>query len=443
MNTLILNHGIAYIDHSLKKRTIFIKGEKIVRITESPYKPSKNNHETVLDCQNQWILPGIIDPHVHFRTPGQEYKEDWDTASKAALAGGITTVLDMPNTNPPTTTQKQIQEKIAIAQKLSRVNFGFHIGASHNNFDELMNVQNAASIKIYFGSTTGNLLVNNHQYIKKIIQNTRIPLLFHAENELLIQNNLKKNLNFNHYQIHGIIRNQKVAFSAVQQILKLIQKSQIKAYFCHITTKKEFLKIKKAKKNQTIYCEITPHHLFCNENIYQKIGHFAKVNPPLRPEKDRLFLYHAFLNNEIDIIGTDHAPHLEQEKQQNYQKSPSGSPGLEIMLPLLLNEVHKKKLKIQYLVKKTSENPALFFLIKNKGKIKPYYDADLTLVNPNKKHTIEKNKLYTKCKWSLFDKKIVFGKIETTIILGKIAYHQEKFMPMLGKHIYYKNSTLA
>ena len=439
MKTLILNNGLVYVDGQLRKRSIFIRGHKITFIRESAFIPSKKENITILNCQSKWILPGLIDPHVHFRVPGAPHKEDWLTGSQAALAGGVTTVLDMPNTNPPTTTQERLEEKKTLVQKSCWINFGFHVGACSSNIETLHNMHSFASVKIYFGSSTGNLLFNNLDSLKKHIFKVKQPFAFHAEKESLIQENLKKGIDLNHYKAHGQIRNTKVAVSAVQEILKFFENSSSKLYFCHISTKQEFLAIQKAKKKQPIFCEITPHHLFLNETAYQKNHHFAKVNPPLRDESNRNFLYQALPKNKIDVVATDHAPHLKSEKKQPYTKAPSGVPGLETMLPLLLNEITKKHLTIQQVIQLTCENPASFFNIKNKGKIQPSYDADLTIILPHVQQTLGTEGFYTKCNWSPFQGQRVSGLIETTIVLGNIVYHKKRFFPTLGKAVEYEN----
>ncbi len=418
MNTILLTNGLIYINGELKKLNLFLKNKKIAGISPNNFKANK-----IIDCKGKWILPGLIDPHVHFRCPGSEHKEDWTSGSKAAVSSGITTVIDMPNTNPPTTTYERLCQKREIVKKSSLVNYGFHFGATINNLKELQKVSNIASIKIYFGSTTGNLLVKNPKVISKIMEYTKVPLTIHAEDELLIQKNLinLKQTNLNP-SIHNQIRNEEVAYSAVKKIIDLAKPYNPKLYFCHVSTEKEVKLIQKAKTAMTVYCEATPHHLFLNETILNKIGNLGKVNPPIRSEENRLYLYNALSNNLIDTIGTDHAPHLISEKDSDYLNAPAGIPGLETLLPLLLTEVNNNKLTISQIVRYTSENPANIFSIKNKSIIKLGYDADLVIVDPIIKYSISSNKLFSKSKWTPFNDYKVMGKVIKTIVLGSVVY---------------------
>ncbi len=422
------------LNGKLRKRNLLIEGKSTMGISETPYQDGN-----IIDCKGQWILPGAIDPHVHFRTPGGEHKEDWKTGSKAAVAGGITTVLDMPNTNPPTTTSERLNEKRKIAKANSLCNFGFYFGASINNLDEIEKINNIAAIKIYFGSTTGNLLVNDSHYLTDLIKKTRFPLAFHAENEALMKKNISKikDLNKAGARIHGVIRDEEVARSAVEEIIALANDHNVKIYLCHVSTQREFELIERAKQSMDIYCEVTPHHLFLNEELLDRIGHFGKVNPPLRKEVDRKFLYNALIDGRIDTIGTDHAPHLKKEKMQEYLKAPSGLPGLETMLPLLLTEVYHGNLTIDRLAQLTGGNTAKFFSLKNKGSLAPGYDADIVVVNPDKSYSLTSERLYTKVGWNPFEGRTLYGEIDQTIVLGQLAYKRGRFFSVHGEEVKY------
>jgi len=434
MKSLALINGKVYLDGRLQNKNLLIRGEKIAEIGESIY-----DSDMSLDCTGMWVLPGGIDPHVHFRTPGMEQKEDWVSGSKAAAKGGITTVLDMPNTNPSTTNKIRLAEKRAIAGRDSIINFGFHFGATDDNLEKIIEIQEVASIKVYFGSTTGNLLVNEESYLEKVIKGTKLPITFHAEDETLIRENREKvkRSNLAQWQLHGMIRNRDVAVSAVQKILKLMKPYDKKAYFCHISTRKEHELIKQAKENGDIYCEATPHHLLLNEEILESIGNFGKVNPPLRKEEDRKYLYQALVNGEIDTIGTDHAPHLKDEKKRDYDHSPSGIPGVETAIPLLLTEVINNRLSLPQFVKLTSQNAVHIFSIKDKGLIQPGYDADLMVIDPAKKDEIRGNKLITKVGWTPFEGAKIEGQVITTIVMGSIAFTNDKFLTTAGTEVNY------
>ncbi len=434
MMKLFLKNAYVYLDGELKKKNILIAGKKIVKISESSIQQGQH-----IDCEGKWVLPGAIDPHVHFRCPGMEHKEDWHSGSKAAAAGGVTTVLDMPNTNPPTTTMDFLNEKRNIARSASIINFGFHFGVSNDNLEHIKSIQNVASLKVYYGSSTGNLLVNNPAYLINIFKNTNLPILFHAENEELINKN-KQSLKQHspaHTKIHNIIRDEEVARSAVEEIIALSEPYPIPIYFCHVSCQSELNLILEAKKNRRIYCEVTPHHLFLNESIFDEIANFAKVNPPLRNETNRNFIYQSLLSDQIDTIATDHAPHLKEEKEKDYFQAPAGMPGIETIMPLMLTEVHHKQLTISQLIKYTAESSSSIFSIKNKGKIAIDYDADIIIVNPEKKYEISSEKLYSKAKWSPFEGKTVVGEIEKTIVLGQLVYDMGQFYSAQGEEINY------
>ncbi len=434
MAKLILNNGLILLDNELKKRNLLIENKTIAGISETPYEGGN-----IINCSDQWVLPGAIDPHVHFRTPGGEHKEDWKTGSKAAVAGGITTVLDMPNTNPPTTTSERLNEKRKTANSNSLCNYGFYFGASINNLDEIEKINNIAAIKIYFGSTTGSLLVNDSHYLTELIKRTRFPLAFHAENEALMKKNISKLKDINKAgpRIHGVIRDEEVARSAVEEILALAKDHKVTIYLCHVSTQREFELIERAKQSMDIYCEVTPHHLFLNEELLDRIGHFGKVNPPLRKEKDRKFLYDALIHGKIDTIGTDHAPHLKKEKMQDYLKAPSGMPGLETMLPLLLTEVYHGNLAVGQLAQLTGGNAAKIFSLKNKGSLSPGFDGDLMIIHPNKSYSITSERLYTKVGWNPFEGQTLYGEVDQTIVLGQLAYKQGTFFDVHGEEVTY------
>jgi len=341
-------------------------------------------------------IPGIIDPHVHFRTPGAEYKEDYRSGSAAALAGGVTYVLDMPNTNPATTTEADLDWKIRETEKIAgnysssersesrsaifvgisrqaravnSLKFGFNFGATNNNLEEIKKVEDKiASIKVYFGSSTGNLLVNDLKIIEKMMQETTKVITVHAEDEELIQKNTKKYEGQADPKIHSLIRNPETAASAVEKLLNLVRKTNHPVYFCHISTKDEVELIKKAKaEGLPVYAEVTPHHLFLDESAYDKWGNFVKVNPPIRSKDHVKALWDAIDAGIIDCLGSDHAPHLPEEKKQGYWQAPSGIPGVETLLPLILNAVNEGKLTMEKLIELTSTNASRIFGLDNAG----------------------------------------------------------------------------
>ncbi|MCL5094244.1 MAG: dihydroorotase [Patescibacteria group bacterium] len=373
-------------------------------------------------------LPGIVDPHVHFRTPGGEHKEDFQTGSSSALAGGVKFVLDMPNTNPATTTkealewkEKQIEVLYSHSgdQRESRIinkeesadpgqarmtnseesclNFGFHFGATNDNLEKIKKVEEEiASIKVYFGSSTGDLLVNDLEVLEKLMIETSKIITVHAEDEEIIQKNIAKYRDTNRPEIHSLIRDPDSAASAVEKLLKLVKKTGHKVYFCHISTRDEIDLIRKAKnEGLPVYAEATPHHLFLDDSAYKKWGNFVKVNPPLRSQEHVEALWEAVHDGTIDCLGSDHAPHLPKEKEQDYWLAPSGIPGTETMLPLMLNAVNEERLSLDRLIELMSTNPVNIFGLDVSDK-KTIVGLDLT-----KEVKIEE--LHSKCGWSPYE----------------------------------------
>lgn len=382
----------------------------------------------VIDCTGLTLLPGLIDGHVHFREPGFAYKEDWQTGSRAAAKGGVTTVLDMPNTNPPTTDQESLDSKRMLARK-SIVNYGFHFGATVENINLIKSIKRIAGVKIYFGSTTGNLLLNNLADLKKLFPNSDQLFLVHAEDEQVIKKNQEKYKNKNNPIIHTKIRTPEAASRAVTLLLDLIEETGARVHFCHISTAKELELIADAKqKGLKVTCEVTPHHLFLTEDEYEKQGNFVKMNPPLRTEKDRESLWQGIKKGIIDTIATDHAPHSREEKERDYWQAPAGVPGLETVLALLLNEVNKGTLTIEELMKLTSGNPAKIFNLSKKGKIEEGFDADLVLVDLSLEKEVNNKDLETKCGWSPFQGRKLKGWPVKTIIRRNLVFDSPQIL---------------
>ncbi|MFW6014216.1 MAG: dihydroorotase [Candidatus Nanoarchaeia archaeon] len=373
------------VDESIKD--ILIVDGKIKKIEHNI-----ENNEDFIDIKENYVLPGIIDPHCHFREPGMTHKEDFLTGSASAAAGGITTFLDMPNTNPPTTTVKLLDEKRELAKK-SIVNYGFHFGAAKGNSDEIKKTTNIASTKLFMNASTGMLMIEDEKEIKEIFYSSKMVSV-HAEDKM------------------------------VEKALKLSQETGCSLYLCHISKKEELEVIKKYKNTgkSKIFVEVTPHHLFFNETIDR--DNFTKMKPPLRTEEDRQALWEAIESGLVDTIGTDHAPHTIEEKNQ--EGPVYGVPGSETLLPLLLNEVNRNQLSLTKVIRLCCHNPAMIFKIKNKGFLEPGYDADLTVVDMNLEKEINKRNLFTKCKWSPFEGRILKGFPSITIVKGKIAFENKK-----------------
>lgn len=360
-------------------------------------------------------IPAPIDPHVHFRTPGGEHKENFDSGTAAALAGGYTCVLEMPNTNPPTTTEKELDWKIKRAKDLPIV-CGFHFGATKDNLPEIKKVEERiASIKIFFGSSTGELLLNDLAVIEKIMRETKKIITVHGEDEDVIQENIKKHGHLNEPKIHNLVRHPKAAASAIEKLLKLVKKTGHPIYFCHVSTRGELELIKGAKKDGLpVYAEATPHHLFLDETEHSNWGNFVKVNPPLRHKDDTLALWEAVRDGTIDAIGSDHAPHLPSEKDQSYWQAPSGIPGVETTLPLLFDASTRGLISIDKIIELTCVGPAKIFGIN-------LCDSETTIDLSLRKKVNKKN-LKTKCGWTPYEGMELAGWPIKTKVLGKTVY---------------------
>ena len=385
MSILIKNCRIIVKDKVYSKN-IFIKNNKIAKITSKVIFAN-----STIDAKNNFVMPGLIDCHVHFREPGLTHKEDFLTGSMAAAKGGITAFLDMPNTIPPTTSISDLAEKRRLAAK-SVVNYGFHFGAASDNISEIKKAKNIASVKLYMDYTTGDLKLEDFEVINEVLKASRITVV-HAEDE-----NLK---------------------NAVEFMAKSKIKNQL--HVAHVSSEKELDYAKKNRIKGQITAEVTPHHLFMNEKDLQELGAFAEMKPRLKTEHDQKALWLGIQNGMVDAIASDHAPHLKEEKEKaNY---PFGVPGVETTLPLLLDAFNKNMITLPMITKLCCENPAKIFRIKNKGFLKEGYDADLVIVDLEQRQAVRNEDLLTKCKWSPYDGRILKGWPITTILNGNVIYN--------------------
>ncbi len=354
-----------------------------------------------LENRDLLALPALIDPHVHFRVPGHGDKEDWPSGARAAMAGGVTTVFDMPNNIPPVVDQRSLEHKRKIVEEQLRqcgipLRHYFYFGVTKNNSREFEKVKpQAVGLKMFMGSSTGSLLVGDPKDQEKIFQAVAeldMLLAVHAEDEAEIQRN-KSEIKDPRVEDHSKIRSREAAVKAVKQALAWAKKYGARVYFCHISTKEEVELIKEAKEEGlTVYAEVTPHHLFLNEGAYASLGALAQVNPPLRAQADNQALWQAITDGVIDTIGSDHAPHTLFDKAKPYPLSPSGVPGIETTLPLLLNACHEGRITLQKIVELTRTNAEKIFRIPSNN--------DWVVVDPTLKKAVENKNLKTKCAWS-------------------------------------------
>lgn len=375
-----------------------------------------------VDTTNLLALPALIDPHVHFRIPGGEHKEDWITAGSAAIAGGVTTVFDMPNNTPPTTNRETLEKKKAAMQKLFaqsgiHIRYKLWLGATPDNTNDIEDLRDEiVGVKIFMGASTGNLLVADYEAQKNIFKKcTELNLVaaVHAEDDEII--NAQKN-KFPNATVkdHGKIRPNIAAQTAVKKALDLARETGVTLYILHVSTAEEIELIRQAKKEGVrVFAEVTPHHLFLTEEAYETLGAKAQMNPPLRSKNDQIALWEAIKDGTIDTIGTDHAPHTLQEKTLPYPQSPSGVPGIETYLPLLLDAYNAGKITLEKIVELTHTNPKKIFGLKETD--------DWVLVDLNQVKIIKNEELKTKCGWSPFAGRELKGAPKFTI-LNNIIY---------------------
>lgn len=420
MIDFVLENGLVFMGKKLVPKTVLVKDGKIAEIDNGLFAPKQ------IDCSGKIILPGLIDAHVHFRVPGAGHKEDWKTGSEAALAGGVTTVLDMPNNNPSCTTQHNLDEKEKVALADSKCHFGMHFGAANDNLDELNCVDGAASFKVFLGSSTGNLLVTEDPILKKIFSIAKrrdLVVTVHAEDEDIIKANTAtaREQDWNHAKYHSKIRTCEAEAKSIEHALALQREIGNKLHVCHVSSAAGFELVKEAKESgASVTCEVTPHHLFLTEEATETLGNFAKMNPSLKSKEDVSAVWKGVRQGVVDFVATDHAPHTLQEKQQEYWKAPAGIPGIETMLPLLLNKVNKEELDLKKVVELCCINPSRLYKLEGKGEIKVGNDADIAIVDLTKEQTIKNGQLKTKCNWSPFATWKLRGKVERTIVAGNI-----------------------
>tara|TARA_B100001121_G_scaffold223127_1_gene196329 strand:- start:2145 stop:3452 length:1308 start_codon:yes stop_codon:yes gene_type:complete len=424
MLDLIIKNGKSFIYGELKKADVGVKDGKIYRIGQITEEAKK-----IINAEGQTILPGCIDTQTHFREPGSTDTEDLHSGSRAAIMGGITSVFEMPNTNPPTSNMREFQRKLDLAKDRMYCNYAFYFGATADNANDLARLKGldgCCGIKLFAGSSTGNLLVAEEEDIDKVFQNSSKVVAVHSEDEAILNIN-KKLIKNGDVHTHPIWRSVECAISSTRRIVKIAERYNKKAHVLHITTKEEIDFLSQHKGNITF--EITPQHLtMYAPDCYNKLGTYAQMNPPIRDKSHYDRLWYAVRNNLNDTIGSDHAPHLKTNKDKEYPNSPSGMPGVQTLLPVMLNHVNNGSLTLNQLINLVCENPVKIFGIKNKGFIKEGYDADFTIVDMNKIIEIKNENIESKCKWSPFNGDKFKGTPVATIVNGEVKMMDGKIV---------------
>ena len=420
--SLIIKNGSCYINGQLIKTDIGLSGNKIKKIGKIELNSSK-----VYDATNKIVLPGIIDTQTHFREPGSTDVEDLESGSRAAVLGGVTSLFEMPNTNPPTSNLMEFDKKLQLAKNRMHSNYAFYFGATPDNTEQLSklkDVKGCCGVKLFAGSSTGKLLVDKEADIEKVISNSDRIVSVHSEDEEILKLR-KKFIKKGDVHSHPEWRNVECAMSSTRRVVKIAERYNKKIHVLHVTTKEEVDFLAMHKKNVTF--EITPQHLtLYAPDCYDKLGTYAQMNPPLRTKEHHDRLWVAIKNNIVDVLGSDHAPHSKENENKEYPNTPSGMPGVQTIFPVMLNHVNSNKLTLEQLIKLMCENPCRIFGIKNKGYIKEGYDADLTIADMNKEVTIKNEMIVSKCGWTPFNNHKIKGFPVGTIVNGNLVMSDGK-----------------
>ena len=420
--SLIIKNGSCYINGKLTNTDIGLLGNKTKIIGEI-----KGDGLNVYDATNKLVLPGIIDTQVHFREPGSTDAEDLESGSRAAVLGGVTSLFEMPNTNPPTANLIEFEKKLKAAKNRMHSNYAFYFGATPDNTDQLKqlkNVEGCCGVKLFAGSSTGNLLVDKESDIEKVILSSDRVVSIHSEDEDIIKLR-KKFIRKGDVHSHHEWRNVECAMSSTRRVVKIAERYNKKIHVLHVTTKDEVDFLAMHKKNVTF--ETTPQHLtLYAPDCYDKLGTYAQMNPPLRGKEHYDRLWTAIKNNIVDVLGSDHAPHLKANKDKEYPDSPSGMPGVQTIFPVMIDHVNNGKLTLNQLINLMCENPCRIFGIKNKGFIKEGFDADLTIVDMKKEVIIKNEMIASKCGWTPFNNYKVKGFPVGTIVNGNLVMSDGK-----------------
>ncbi|MBC9797911.1 dihydroorotase [Sinomicrobium weinanense] len=430
MRTLIKN-AIAVNEFRKFETDVLIEDEIIVKID----KDISAENCTVIDAKGKYLFPGAIDDQVHFREPGLTHKATIETESRAAIAGGITSFIEMPNTNPQTTTIEKLEKKFGIASKTSYANYSFMFGGTNDNLEEILRVdpKSCAGLKLFLGSSTGNMLVDDEKVLENIFSNTGLIISAHCEDEATIRNNLEKYKAIYGDDIpikyHPVIRSEEACYLSSSRAVALAEKTGARLHVFHLSTAKEtgLFRNDIPLKDKKITAEVCIHHLWFCDDDYESKGTFIKWNPAVKTPADRKGLWQALLDDRIDVIATDHAPHALKEKQNNYANAPSGGPLVQHAMTAMLEACHKGRISLEKMVEKMCHNPAVLFQIKKRGFLREGYFADLVLTDLNSPNTVTRENVLYKCGWSPFEGTSFQSGITHTFVNGNLAYNNGTF----------------
>ena len=441
-NSILIKNGRIINEGKIYRSDIYIEDEIIKEISSS-ISPKLSDTITI-DAEDNYIIPGLIDDQVHFREPGLTHKGDIYTESRAAVAGGITSFLEMPNTIPQTITQDKLKEKFIIASKKSIANYSFMFGGTNDNINEILklDLKEVPALKIFLGSSTGNMLLDNLEALEEIFLKSNLPIAVHCEDENTIRENLKLYTDIYGENIpikfHSKIRNEEACYLSSSMAIDLAKKTGARLHVFHLSTKKETDLFSNSidLKDKKITAEVCIHHLTFSEDDYEKYGTRIKWNPSIKSLVDQDALWDALNDDRIDIIATDHAPHTYEEKSNEYLNCPSGGPLVQHSLVAMLEGYHNNKIKLEKIVQKMCHNPAILYEIEKRGFIKEGYYADIVIFNLNNPWTVNKGNILYKCGWSPFEGNTFRSRISYTIVNGNIVYNNGKILDnKLGKKL--------
>lgn len=447
MSTFLIKNAKIVNEGKIFEGDVLIEDELISKVEKSI--SAKPNY-TVLDAESSYLLPGAIDDQVHFREPGLTHKGTIASESRAAVAGGITSFIEQPNTVPNAVTQELLEDKYQIAASSSYANYSFMMGGTNDNLEEILktNPRNVAGLKLFLGSSTGDMLVDSSASLEKIFSNTNLLIAVHSEDETTVKNNLEKyKAEYGDdipVKFHPEIRSVEACYKSTERVIALAKKTGARLHVFHLSTAKELdlFTNKIPLEEKQITAEVCIHHLWFTDEDYATKGNFIKWNPAVKTAIDRDALWKALLNDTIDVIATDHAPHTLEEKKQVYTKAPSGGPLVQHALVALFEAHYQGKISVEKIVEKFCHNPAKIFKIEKRGFIREGYYADLVLVQPQKPWTVKKENILYKCDWSPFEGVNFKARISHTFVNGKLVYQNGKVKEILaGKRLLFEREN--
>lgn len=432
MNTVLIKNAKIVNEGTIFEGDVLIENEFIVEIAESI--SPKSSSCKIIDAEGNYLIPGAIDDQVHFREPGLTHKGNIASESAAAVAGGITSFIEQPNTVPNAVTQELLEDKYQIAAQTSFANYSFMMGGTNDNLEEVLktNPKNVAGIKLFLGSSTGNMLVDNQETLEKIFSSTKMLIAVHCEDEATIKANLERyKLQFGEdipVECHHLIRSEEACYLSSSKAIELAKKTGARLHVFHLSTAKEMelFTNKIPLEEKQITAEVCVHHLWFTDADYKTKGNFIKWNPAVKTVDDKEALWKALLDDRIDVIATDHAPHTLEEKSQSYLKAPSGGPLVQHAVVAMFEAFHQGKISVVKIVEKMCHNPAKIFKIEKRGFIREGYYADLAIVNPALPWNVKKENILAKCGWSPFEGYTFKSRITHTFVNGELVYKNFK-----------------